>query len=108
MTKWQKWIKNELYYLDFNTYNIVEMEFVQEDSNVARESLEEALSSEPIPEQGTITNYVVQSLSLVHTSFFSPSYNCMTKTPKFCFYFNQSQHSSAFDIAELCYRISHT
>ena len=32
--------------------NIVEMEFVQENSNVARESLEEALSSEPIPEQG--------------------------------------------------------
>merc|ERR1712051_729002 len=27
------------------------MEFVQENSNVARESLEEALSSEPIPEQ---------------------------------------------------------
>ena len=47
-----KMVKNEFYYLHLNTYNIAEMEFVQEDSNVARESLEEALSSEPIPEQG--------------------------------------------------------
>merc|ERR1712051_884666 len=32
------------------------MEIVQEDSNVAIESLEEALSSEPIPEQDEDTN----------------------------------------------------
>ena len=40
--------------MNFNTYDIVEMEFVQENSNVARESLEETLSSESIPEQGRL------------------------------------------------------
>ena len=46
------------------------MEFVQDsgkDSNVAIESLEEALSSEPIPEQGKYIHRSNQKINMLNT-----------------------------------------